>query len=49
MEVFLVVNGFELTGTVDEHEQLMLELAGGKIDREQLVIWIESHVEPGRQ
>ena len=45
MEVFLVLNGFELTGTVDEHERLMLDLAAGEIDREQLAIWIERHVE----
>jgi len=33
MEVFLVLNGLELTGTVDEHERLMLDLADGRISR----------------
>ncbi len=36
MEVFLMLNGVELIGTVDEHERLMLDLADGRISREQL-------------
>jgi len=43
MEVFLLLNGWELLGTVDEHERLMLELAGGRITREQLTSWLEEH------
>jgi len=46
MEVFLVLNGLELTGTVDEHERLMLDLADGRISREQLATWLEQHTEP---
>ena len=43
MEVFLLLNGWELLGTVDEHERLMLELADGHLTREQLTSWLEEH------
>jgi death-on-curing protein len=43
MEVFLLLNGWELVGTVDEQERLMLDLADGRITREQLTSWLEEH------
>ena len=43
MEVFLLLNGWELVGTVDEQERLMLDLADGQITREQLTAWLEQH------
>ncbi len=46
MEAFLMLNGFEFVGTIDEHERLMLDLADGRISREQLAAWVEQHVEP---
>jgi death on curing protein len=49
MEAFLILNGFEFTGTVDEHERLMLDLAAGKVEREQLAAWIDRHIEPAHQ
>lgn len=39
MEVFLLLNGRELVGTVDEQERLMLDLADGQITREELTAW----------
>ena len=47
MEVFLVLNGAELVASVDEQEQLMLDVAAGRHTREQLTIWIERHVKSG--
>lgn len=44
MEVFLLLNGAELHGTVDEHERLMLDLAAGQLTREALTAWLEEHV-----
>jgi death-on-curing protein len=44
MEVFLVLNGYELHASIDEQEALMLNLAAGKIPREQLASWLERHV-----
>ena len=43
MEVFLILNGWELLGTVDEQERLMLDLADGRVTREQLTSWLEEH------
>jgi death-on-curing protein len=46
MEVFLLLNGFELQGTVDEQERLMLDLAAGRLTREELATWLEEHIKP---
>ena len=46
MEVFLLLNGRELVGTIDEQERLMLDLAAGHTTREQLADWLEQHTEP---
>jgi death-on-curing protein len=46
MEVFLILNGYELVADVDEQERLMLDLAAGQIDRESLEEWLLEHVEP---
>ena len=46
MEVFLVLNGLELVGAVDEQERLMLDLADGQVTREQLTAWLEQHTKP---
>ena len=44
MAVFLELNGFALSATVDEQEQLMLKLAAGQVSRVELSTWLESHV-----
>lgn len=44
MEVFLALNGFELTGSVDEHEAKMLDLAAGLVSREQLEAWLKPRI-----
>jgi death-on-curing protein len=46
MEVFLVVNGMELTASVDEQERFMLALAAGEISREALIEWLQAHAAP---
>ncbi len=46
MEVFLLLNGLELLGTVDEQERLMLDLAAGHLTREQLTAWLQQHAKP---
>jgi death-on-curing protein len=40
METVLVLNGYELFATVDEHESVMLALAAGTLSRGQLSDWI---------
>jgi death on curing protein len=46
MEAFLLLNGFEIVGSVEEQERLMLDLAAGRLTREQLADWLEKHVAP---
>ena len=44
MAVFLDLNGFAIEATVDEQEQLMLDLAAGHLSRSALTDWLQSHV-----
>jgi death-on-curing protein len=46
MEIFLVLNGFEINATVDEQEKLFLDLASGKVSREDLVDWLQKRTVP---
>lgn len=44
METFLVLNGHELTATIDDAEHTMLKLAAGELSREELVAWIRRNL-----
>lgn len=44
MEVFLVLNGYELDAHIDEQENIILRLAAGEISREDFTDWIECHL-----
>lgn len=44
MEVFLVLNGWEIEASVDEQETVILRLAAGEIDRSGFLEWISTHV-----
>lgn len=44
MEVFLLLNGYEIIADVDEQETLFLSLAAGNIEREHLADWVKAHV-----
>jgi len=46
MEIFLVLNGFEISAPVDEQEKLFLDLARGHLSRENLVEWLDKKVVP---
>jgi death on curing protein len=43
LEVMLVLNGFELSASIEEQERIMLDLADGKLTREQFTEWVRSH------
>ncbi len=43
METFLVLNGFEINATIDEQEQIMLQVASGHRGRDQLTVWLRAH------
>ncbi|MGE3540672.1 MAG: type II toxin-antitoxin system death-on-curing family toxin [Candidatus Tectimicrobiota bacterium] len=44
MEVFLVLNGYEMRATVDEQEHVILQVAANEIDREEFTTWLRTHV-----
>jgi death-on-curing protein len=44
METFLLLNGHEIEASVDEQEDLILRLASGLLDREELQNWLGRHV-----
>jgi death-on-curing protein len=44
MEVFLVLNGYEIDASVDEQERVMLDVASAVIDRAGFTHWLESHI-----
>ena len=44
MEVFLVLNGYEIRATVDEQERVILQVAASELDREEFTTWLRAHV-----
>jgi len=46
MEIFLVLNGFEIKATIGEQEKLFLDLADSRLTREGLVNWLQQRVVP---
>ena len=44
MEVFLVLNGYEIKASVDEQEKIILQVASSQIERDALTKWLEDHV-----
>ena len=43
METFLILNGLEIEASIDEQEKIILDLAAGKMDREEFTIWLNKH------
>jgi death on curing protein len=44
MEVFLVLNGYEITASVDEQEQMVLSVASGQKSRAAFSEWLKQHL-----
>jgi death on curing protein len=44
MEVFLVLNGYEIEASIDEQEQVVLSVASGRMDRAALSEWLNPHI-----
>lgn len=44
MDMFLILNGYELRASVDEQETLMLNIASGAVSRAPLAAWIQNHI-----
>jgi death-on-curing protein len=49
METFLVLNGMEISASVDEQEQVILALASGNSRRESFVEWLKQHIKAVEQ
>lgn len=48
MEVFLVLNGYEVIASVDDAESTFLDLAAGNLTRQQLTEWLSQRIFPYR-
>jgi len=46
MEAFLMLNGYEIGGTIEEQEDLMRRLADGRLSRDELVRWVKQYLVP---
>jgi death-on-curing protein len=44
MEIFLLLNGFEIDASVDEQEQMILQLAAGEVERKAFTEWLRAHI-----
>ena len=44
IEVFLVLNGYEISAPVDEQEQVILTVANGRMSRAELGEWLKSRI-----
>lgn len=44
METFLVLNGSDIEASVDEQERLILDLAAGRLSREDIAAWLREHI-----
>jgi death-on-curing protein len=46
MEVFLILNGYEIWASVNDAEEVILRVASGEMEREEFTDWIEAHLHP---
>lgn len=44
MEVFLLLNGYEIDASVDEQEKIIIDVASGKVSRIELNAWLRKHM-----
>ncbi len=46
LEVFLILNGYELNATVNDQVEVILQVAASELGREAFTQWIRSHLKP---
>lgn len=46
MEVFLILNGFEINANLEEQEKVIIQVASGEITREEFTHWLQSVIIP---
>jgi death-on-curing protein len=44
MEVFLVLNGFEIQASLNEQEHIILQVASGEMERDGFTTWLQTHL-----
>jgi death-on-curing protein len=44
METFLMLNGFEISASVDEQVETILGVASGRVSREVFIVWLQTHI-----
>jgi death-on-curing protein len=44
MEIFLVMNGYELAASADEQVNIVLKVAAGEINPERFTEWLKAHI-----
>ncbi|MFN8495741.1 MAG: type II toxin-antitoxin system death-on-curing family toxin [Caldilineaceae bacterium] len=44
MEVLLVLNGYQIEATVDEQEEIILQVASGQVRRDAFTDWLRAHI-----
>lgn len=44
METFLVLNGHEITATIDEQVKIILQVAASEVKREVFTEWLRAHI-----
>ncbi|GAH46760.1 unnamed protein product [marine sediment metagenome] len=44
MEVFLMLNGFEIEASAKDQEKVIPDVASGKIERKEFVNWLRNHI-----
>jgi death-on-curing protein len=44
METFLILNGFEIEASIDEQEKIIIDLASGKLNREEFTSWLNNNI-----
>jgi death on curing protein len=49
METFLVLNGYEISASVEEQEHVILQVATGEMARQEFTAWLRAHVVQRRQ
>jgi death on curing protein len=44
LETFLMLNGYEISASVDEQAEIILGVASGRVDRNAFTDWLQEHV-----
>jgi death on curing protein len=46
MEVFLILNGFQVLAEIEVQEKIILDLAAGNLERDEFTHWLQEHTKP---